>query len=63
MSARFEVRTRGKQWIVYCTKTKAYITKAIPDKDIAEEIAKDFESMSKGDMRSIGMPDLSKRNE
>lgn len=59
MKARYEVRTRGKQWIVYDRKGKVNITKAIPEKQIADEIAEDFNRMEKKDFRPIGMPDFS----
>lgn len=60
MANRFEVRPRGKQFIVYDTKKKVYITKAIPDREIADEIADDFEKMSKGNYTPIGGVDNSK---
>ncbi len=59
MTKRFEVRPRGKQFIVYDTKKKVYITKAIPERQIAEEIADDFEKMSKNNYTPIGGPNLS----
>lgn len=60
MANRYEVRNRGKQFIVYDTKKKVYITKAIPDKEVAEEIAEDFNKMSKGNYTPIGGIDNSK---
>lgn len=59
MAKRFEVRPRGKQFRVYDTKDKKYLTVAIPDKAIADEIADDFEAMSKSDYRPLGLLDFS----
>lgn len=60
MKKRFVLRLNGDLYSVLDTHTKKTIARCIPTKAIAEEIASDFEAMSKRDYRSIGGPDMSK---
>lgn len=60
MEKRFEVQQRGDVFRVYDNQDKIDITKDVPSKEIAQEIADDFEAMSKKDYRPIGGPDMRK---
>lgn len=56
---QFVVKNENGIIRVFDTKTNVYITKPVPSEEIAKEIADDFNAMSKGDMRCVGLPDLS----
>lgn len=58
--SKYEIRPRGKQFRVYDTSKKVYITNAVPSKEICQEIIDDFEAMGKKDFRPLGLPDFSK---
>lgn len=57
---KFEVKQDGEIYKVYDTTTGKSITKDIPSKEIADEIAEDFNAMSNKDFRPIGGTDASK---
>jgi len=57
---RFEVKKDGNDLKVWDTKTKVFITKALPSMEIANEIAEDFNKMDKSDFSPLGLPNFSK---
>lgn len=50
---RYVVEKKGNSWFVYDNVKKNHITKAVPTKAIADEIAEDFNLMDGGDYSPI----------